>query len=116
MRYSKLCSPHAVLIADQSSLEASASETPSRKLSTRFFDPTGALFAGVTFSFFDGKLPLRELPKSKPPASAAINGPRRGLIPLANARGSEALILSRDEEGAAVKSYAGHHTRPWIAR
>jgi probable rRNA maturation factor len=31
-------------------------------------------------------------------------------MPLANARGSEAPILSRDREGADVKSYAGHHT------
>src|SRR5260370_33219920 len=63
MRYSKVCCPHAVLIADLSSLEASASATLSRKLSTGFFDPTGALFAGVTFFCFDGKYPLRELLK-----------------------------------------------------
>ena len=41
-------------------------------------------------------------------------------IPLANARGSEQLILSRDCEGAVVKRKAGHHTTvahnalPWV--
>src|ERR1700680_3874529 len=32
-------------------------------------------------------------------------------IPLAGARGSEALIPSRDREGAVVNSNAGRHTR-----
>jgi hypothetical protein len=30
-------------------------------------------------------------------------------VPLAGARGSEALILSRDGNGAVVQSQAGHH-------
>jgi hypothetical protein len=31
-------------------------------------------------------------------------------MPLANSRGSEALILNRDREGAVVTSKAGRHT------
>ena len=31
-------------------------------------------------------------------------------LPLADARGSETLILSREGEGAAAQNYAGRHT------
>ena len=50
-------------------------------------------------------------------ADASLSPEERGLsrMPLASARGSELLILSRDREGAVVKTYAGHHTSPVTA-
>ena len=73
----KDCVPCAVHIADLSSLEAWARETPSRELSVGFFCLTGAFFAAIIFSCFDGKLPSMGLlnPMSDPgDRSEAIAG------------------------------------------
>jgi hypothetical protein len=36
---------------------------PSKELSAGLFGRTGAVFAAITFSCFDGKLPFSGLPK-----------------------------------------------------
>ena len=62
-RYCRLCCPHTVRIANLSNFEVWVSETRSRKLSTGYSCPTGAHSVATTFSCFEGRLPLRELPE-----------------------------------------------------
>lgn len=98
-----MCSPYAVHIADLSSLEVLASETPPKELFTGSFGPIGALFAVATFSRFDGKFPSGGPPKSHPAATFARSPDMSGISsqfssprPSAYTEAFEAIILDVD--------------------